>query len=109
PDQRVAAGLAWVLRDRLSVGDAGAAQDRRPSAAAITRDPAAPLETQTDDRTQPHQAGRQAGQRVAPALRRTEVLVGAESHARRRSGPAQRVLRQAWADLPGRPASPRAP
>ena len=70
---------------------------------------AAPLETQTHDRTQPHQAGRQAGQRVAPALLRTEVLVGAEPHARGRSGPAQRVLRQARADLPGRPAPPSAP
>ena len=39
---------------------------------------------------------------------RTEVLVGAEPHARRRSGPAQRVLRQTRADLPGRPAPPRA-
>ena len=66
-------------------------------------------ETQTDDRTQPHQAGRQAGQRVATALLGTEVLVGAEPHARRRSGPAQRVLRQARADLPGRPAPPSEP
>ena len=107
PDQRVAARLVRVLRDRLPVGDAGTAQDRRPFAAAVTRDPAAPLETQTNDRTQPHQAGRQARQRVAPALLGTEVLVGAEPHARGRSGPAQRVLRQARADLPDRHAPQR--
>jgi hypothetical protein len=74
--------------------------------ASAARDPAAPLETQTNDRTQTHRAGRQAGERVATDLRRTEVLVGAEPHARGRSGPTQRVLRQARADLPGRPSPP---
>ena len=40
------------------VGDADDAQARRPYPASAARDPAAPLETQTNDRTQTHQAGR---------------------------------------------------
>ena len=106
---RMAAGLVCVLRDRLPVGDAGDAQTRRPYPAAVTRDPAAPLETQTNDRTQTHRAGRQARERVATALCGTQVLVGAEPHARGRSGPTQRVLRQARADLPGRSSPQCAP
>ena len=61
------------------------------------------------DRTQPHPAGRQARERVGTALLGTEVLVGAEPHARRRSGPAQPVLRRARADLPGRHRPSRVP
>ena len=70
PDQRVAARLARLLRDRLGRGDADDAQARRPHPASAARDHAAPLETQTNDRTQPHQAGRQAGKRVAAGLLR---------------------------------------
>ena len=53
-----------------AVGDAGDAQARRPHPASVARDPAAPLETQTNDRTQTHQAGRQPRQRVATGLLR---------------------------------------
>ena len=99
PDQRVAARLARVLRDRLRLGDADDAQDRRPPPAPATRDHAAPLETQTNDRAQPHRARCQAAERVAAGLRGPQVLVGAEPHARSRSRPAQRVLREARAHL----------
>ena len=44
--------------------------------------------------------------RVEAGLSGPSVLVGAEPRARGRPGPAQRVLRQARADLRGRPASP---
>jgi len=81
PDQRVGAGLARVLWGRLGVGDADDAQTRRPYPASATRDSAAPLETQTNDRTQTHRAGSQTRQRGATALLGTEVLVGAEPHA----------------------------
>ena len=57
----------------------------------------------------PRQAGREPASGVAPGLSGPQVLVGAEPHARSRPRPAQRVLRQARADLPGRSASPGAP
>ena len=50
PDQRVAARLARVLRDRLTVRAVRAARARRPYPASAARDRAAPLETQTHDR-----------------------------------------------------------
>jgi hypothetical protein len=41
--------MAWLLRDRLRLGDADDAQDRRPHPAAAARDHSAPLETPTND------------------------------------------------------------
>ena len=77
--------------------------------AAASRDHSAPLETQTHDRAASHQAGRQTRKRVAAGLLGTQVLVGAKPHVRGRPRPAQRVLRQARAAVPGRPSSPSAP
>ena len=65
PDQRVAAGMARVLRDRLGSGDADHARARRPHQASAARDPAAPLETQADDRPQPHHSRRPPAASVA--------------------------------------------
>ncbi len=42
--------------------------------ASVARDPAAPLETQTNDRTQPRQAGRPAAVGVAAGLSGPQVL-----------------------------------
>ena len=80
PDQRVAAGLARVLRDRLrvGVGDADHARTRRPYPAAAARDPAAPLEAHADDRPQPHRPRCQAAVSVEGDLPGQAVLVGAQ-------------------------------
>ena len=93
PDQRVAARMAWLLRDRLRRGDADDAQDRRPYPAAVARDHSAPLETQTHDRQAPRRARCQPAGGVASDLSGPPVLVGAEPLPRGRPGPAQCVLR----------------
>ena len=109
-DQRMAARLARVLRDRLRLGDANDAQDRRPSAASVARDSAAPLETQTNDRTQPHRAGRPAAVGVAAGLSGPQVLVGAEPHPGCGSRASQSsVLSRTRAPGRGRDAPPRIP
>ena len=84
PDQRVAAGLARVLRDRLrvGVGDADHARTGRPYPAAAARDSAAPLETTADDRPQPHRPRCQAAVSVERDLPGQAVLVGAQPQLR---------------------------
>src|ERR1700735_354132 len=98
--------MAWLLRDRLRHGDADDAQDRRPYPAAVARDHSAPLETPTNDRQAPRRARCEPERRVEAGLSGPSVLVGAEPRACGRPRPAQRVLRQARADLRGRLASP---
>src|SRR5665213_644313 len=98
--------MAWLLRDRLRHGDADDAQDRRSYPAAVARDHSAPLETPTNDRQAPRHARCEPERRVEAGLSGPSVLVGAEPRARGRPRPAQRVLRQARADLRGRLASP---
>ena len=77
---------------------------RRPHPAAAARDPAAPLETSTNDRSAPRRAGRQAavarGARSTPARSRR----GPSATPGRRSRPAQRVLHAPRAGLGGRAA-----
>ena len=76
------------------------ARARRSYPASAARDRAAPLETQTNDRSQPRQARCQAAERVAAGLCGTQVPVGAEPHARSRSRPDTTVLHRARAASP---------
>src|ERR1019366_1908554 len=101
--------MARLLRDRLRLGNADDAQDRRPHPAAVARDHSAPLETPTNDRQAPRRARCEPEGSVAPGLSGPPVLVGAEPRTRGRPRPAQRVLRQARADLRGRLAPPGPP
>jgi group II intron reverse transcriptase/maturase len=108
-DQRVAARMASVLRDRLGRGAAGNAPHRRPHPAPAARDHAAPLETSTNDRAAPRRAGRQAAVGMARGLRRQEVDVGTQPRPGRRSRPAQRVLHAPRAGLGGQAAPSQTP
>jgi hypothetical protein len=57
PDQRVAARMAPVLRDRLGRRATTDAQDRRPHPSTPASHPAAPPEASTNDRSSPRRAG----------------------------------------------------
>ena len=81
PDQRVAAKGWHGFFGIVSRSETQALRKSMPMGpAALTPNPAAPLETQTNDRTHHIKLGAsEAEKRNALALRRTEVLGGAES------------------------------